>query len=73
MILDSKLNFREFLKNILNKVKKTIELLRKLQNILPREALSTIYKSFVRPHLDYSDVIYDQHYNSYNWCYKRVF
>ena len=64
MILDSKLNFREFLKNILNKVKKTIELLRKLQNILPREALSTIYKSFVRPHLDYSDVIYDQHYNN---------
>ena len=73
MILDNKLNFREFLKNIWNKVNKTIELLRKLQNILPREPLLIIYKSFVRPHLDYSDVIYDQHYNSYNWCYRRFF
>ena len=26
-------------------------------------ALLTIYKSFIRPHLDYSDIIYDQAYN----------
>ena len=64
LILDNKLNFQEHLKNILNKVNKTIGLLRKLQNILPREPLLTIYKSFVRPHLDYGDVIYDQHYNN---------
>ena len=64
LILDSKLNFQEHLQNILNKVNKTIGLLRKLQNILPREPLLTIYKSFVRPHLDYGDVIYDQHYNN---------
>ena len=65
LILDSKLNFQEHLQNILNKVNKTIGLLRKLQNILPREPLLTIYKSFVRPHLDYGDVIYDQHYNNF--------
>ena len=64
MILDNKLNFQEHLKNTLNKVNKTIGLLRKLQNILPLEPLLTIYKSFVRPHLDYGDVIYDQHYNN---------
>ena len=28
--------------------------------ILPRESLITIYKSFVRPHIDYGDIIYDQ-------------
>ena len=49
----------------MNKVNKTIELLRKLQNILPREPLLIIYKSFVRPCLDYGDVIYKQHYNNY--------
>ena len=27
---------------------------------LPRECLPTNYKSFIRPHLDYGDVIYDQ-------------
>ena len=31
---------------------------------MPREPLLTIYKSFVRPHLDYSDVIYDQHHHN---------
>ena len=39
---------------------RTIGLLRKLQNLLPREALITIYKAFVRPHLDYGDVLFDQ-------------
>ena len=31
---------------------------------MPRGLLLTIYKSFIRPHLDYGDVIYDQHYNN---------
>ena len=42
------------------KISKTIGLLRKLQNLLPRAALITIYKAFIRPHLDYGDVLYDQ-------------
>ena len=31
--------------------------------MLPREALFTIYKSFIRPHFYYDDVIYGQSYN----------
>ena len=31
--------------------------------MLPRKALLTIHKSFVRPHFDYGNVIYDQSYN----------
>ena len=31
---------------------------------MPRGPLLTIYKSFIRPHLDYGGVIYDQHYNN---------
>ena len=49
---------------ILNKVNKTAELLRKLHNILPRPVLLTIYKSFIRPHLDYGGIIYEQAYNT---------
>ena len=64
LILDNKLNFQDHLKNILNKVNKIIGLLRKLQNILPSEPLVTIYKLFVRPDLDYGDVIYDLYYNN---------
>ena len=40
------------------KINQTIGLLRKLQNLLPRTALITIYKAFVRPHLDYGDILY---------------
>ena len=32
--------------------------------MLPRESLITIYKAFVRPHLDYGDVLFDQAFNA---------
>ena len=37
-----------------------INVIRSLNNILPRQALVSIYKSFIRPHLDYDDVICNQ-------------
>ena len=49
--------------NGLNKINKTIGLLRKFQGILPRTCLLTIYKSFAGSHLDYGDVICDQIFN----------
>ena len=63
LTLDNRLTFDEHLTNVSNKISKTIGLLHKLQNILPRPALLTIYKCFIRPHLDYGDIIYDQAYN----------
>ena len=48
MFLDCKLNFEEHLKTIVNKINKTIGLLCKFQNFLPRKSLLTIYKSFIR-------------------------
>ena len=45
------------------KISKSLGLLRKLHNVLPRPALITIYKAFVRPYLDYGDILYDQAYN----------
>ena len=59
MFLDSKLDFKEHIKNVLNKVSKTIGLLRNLQKLLPRPLITT-YKSFIKPHLDCGD---DQAYN----------
>ena len=48
--LDKKLNFDEHFHNI---------------QLISRSALLTIYKSFVSPHLDYGDIIYDKTYNEY--------
>ena len=64
ILLDVQLDFQGDLKNIYSKVNKTIGLLRKLHNALPRLPLLTIYKSFIRPHLDYGDIIYDQAYTA---------
>ena len=35
-----------------------------LSNLLPRQVLVTIYKAFVRPHIDYVDVFYDKAFNN---------
>ena len=35
-------------------------MIKKLSSTLPRDAFLSVYKSFVRPHLDYDDIIYDQ-------------
>ena len=63
IFLDAWLTFEEHLKVITTKVNKTIGLLHKLQKTLPRPVLMTMYKAFVRPHLDYGDIIYNEAYN----------
>ena len=60
IILDSKLTFENHVNMVTTKINKTIGLLRKLQNLLPRTILIKIYKAFVRPHLDYDDILYHQ-------------
>ena len=59
-MLETELKFEDHLKMVPGKI--TIGL-RKLQNLLPRAALITTYKAFIRPHLDYGDILYDQAYN----------
>ena len=60
VVLDNRLSFEDHLKMILNKV----GLLSKLHNILPRSALLTTHKCFIRPPLDYGDIICDQVHNA---------
>ena len=59
MRLDSKLNYENHLQSVFSRVKKTVGILRKFQPTLPRKSLVTICKSFIMPHLDYGDIIYD--------------
>ena len=62
--LNSGLDFREHLEITFKLVSKTIGFLHKLQNLLPRISLTTVYKSFIIPHMDYVGIIYDQAYNA---------
>ena len=43
--------------------------MKSLSHILPTKSLITIYKTFIRPHLDYCDVTYDQP-NNESFCSK---
>ena len=63
LFLDQKLSFDEHIQCILIKTHKIIGMIRKLQPVIPRAALLTIYKSFFRPDLDYGDVIYDREFD----------
>ena len=58
--LDEKLNFNTHITEKIGKASKGIGVIKKLFKSLPRNALLTIYKSFVRPHLGYGDIVYDQ-------------
>ena len=69
MYLDEKLNFLQHNKEKTSKANRGIGVIRKLIHILPRHSLITIYNSFVRPHLDSCDIIYDQP-NNESFCNK---
>ena len=58
IILDSKLSFSAHIKSAISKTRKGIGLLKYLSKYLPRHTLNELYKLYVRPHLDYGDVIY---------------
>ena len=62
---DKKLNFEEHLSKLESNVNKIVSIFCKLQNVLPRSGLFTIYKSFMRPHLHYGDILYDKAFNEY--------
>ena len=68
-IVDKKLNFKEHLKDRFAIVNKGIGMLKKLSIYLPCHSLVTLFKAFIRPHLDYTDIIYDKPSNM-NICNK---
>ena len=58
--LDENLNFNTHIIEKIGKASKGIRVIKKLFKSLPRSALLTIYKSFLKTHLDYDDIAYDR-------------
>ena len=59
LVLDEKLNFDEHIQSKIS----NCNIIKRLSITFLRDALLTIYKSLIRPHLDYADIIYDNHNN----------
>ena len=56
--LDSRLNFSKHITESVRKATKGLSLLKYLSKYVSRKVLDMSYKLYVRPHLDYGDVIY---------------
>ena len=69
LYLDEKLSFYDHVNAKVSKANNRIGIIKKLSNTLSRNSLLTIYKSFIRPHLDYCGIIYDQP-NNESFCTK---
>jgi hypothetical protein len=60
LTLDDRLSFREHIEDKIKKANKGIALLKFLSRYTNRSVLDQLYKMYVRPHLDYGDVIYHE-------------
>ncbi len=58
VLLDSNLSFSAHINSAITKSRKGVGLLKYFSNYLPRHTLNEINKLYVRPYLDYGDVIY---------------
>ena len=58
LITDSSLSFRKHLYEKIIKAKKNLGIIKHLSIFLPRKTLDQMYKSLVRSHLDYCDILY---------------
>ena len=58
LFLQFKLNFEKHLSEKIKKAKRIIGIMKHLNYLLPLKTLNQMYKSLVRPHLDYCDIIY---------------
>ena len=60
IILDKKLSFTSHVNSKLTIARKGIGSILRLRKYLPRKTLEQIYKNFIRPHLEYGDIIFHQ-------------
>ena len=73
LFLHNKLDFNIHLDEKVNKCNKIIGIMKKRSTSVSRQSLLSIYKSIVRPILDYVDIIYDKpHKGSFKRKIKRV-
>ena len=60
-----KMNFNSYVDEKIIKCNKLPGLIRRLSMNSPRNALLTLYKSFIRPHLDYGGILYNKPNNEF--------
>ena len=60
MILDAKLSFVSHIENKLTKAKQELGIMKQVKRIVTPYTLEQYYKMWVRPHLEYGDLVFDK-------------
>ena len=77
-VLDSKLSFLSHINAAISKSRKALGILKLLSKYLSRETINSLCKLYIRPHLDYGDVIYhilnkeDSHHCHGNFLMQKL-
>ena len=71
MTLDSKLNFQSHIREAIIKARRCIGIIRFLSRYVYRDVLDQIYTLYVRPHLDYGDIIYHKYYPEFKLDFTK--
>ena len=61
MVLDSKLSFQSHVREAILKARRGVGIIRYISKYVSRNVLDQVYKLYVRPHLDYGDIIYHRY------------
>ena len=61
MILDENLNFKSHIRDAILKGRKGIAVIKFLSKYVSRNVFDLTYKLYIRPYLDYGDIIYHRH------------
>ena len=61
LFLDTNLNFSKHIHEAITKASRGLSLLKFVSKYVSRKVLDLSYKLYVRPHLDYGDVIFHNH------------
>jgi hypothetical protein len=59
LTFNTNLNWNDHIDNLVSKANRCIGLLRRINRDVPRECLEILYKSMIRPILEYCDIVYD--------------
>ena len=59
--LDSELDFQSHISEAIGNARRGIGMIRYLSRYVSRNVLDQVYKLYVRPHLDYGDIIYHKY------------
>ena len=69
---DKKLNFNSHIDKAINTAKRVLSMSKRAFKHLDKDALITIYKALIRPHLEYGNIIWSPIYKKHSIAIEQI-